>query len=115
MQLTKPEGDMFWVSLLWIGLGCFGAVFYLSGEQPVYLIASSLLLLMGILVWHDVREIALPLIILFGISLILRFVMLFVDGWSFQSFIRACLPGYIMFALHEWRQSGLEREDFGNY
>ena len=105
MQLKIPPGSLSWLSALWIVLGAF--VSYASfAEGDKYLgIVCLLFCVAGVLIWLDVREVALPLILWFNLVIIGAVLLLLFKGIALRPFTAILMACYTIYDLNQWRNS----------
>jgi len=105
MQFKVPPGSLSWVSALWGLLGAY--VSYASfAEGDNFIGAASLLFCVaGVLIWLDVREVAWPLIIWFGIVIVSAVLLLVVKGIALRPFTAIAMAAYTIYELYQWRNS----------
>jgi di/tricarboxylate transporter len=103
MQLKVPPGSLSWLSALWVLLG--GSLAYTSFMRGESAFGSACLIfvLAGALIWLDVREVAWPLIVWFGIVIVLATILLIVKGIELRRFSSIILAGYTIYDLYQWR------------
>ena len=105
MQFKVPPGSLSWVSALWALLGAFLAYTSFSRGDHVLGGFSLLFCVAGILVWLDIRQVAWPLMIWFGIVIVCGVLLLVFKGLQLRPFAAIAMAGYTIYELNLWRQS----------
>lgn len=105
MQFKVPPGSLSWLSALWVLLGAF--VSYTSfTEGDTYLTVVSLLFVVaGALIWLDVRAIAWPLIIWFGLVIVGALLLVAFKGLAFRPFWAIAMASLTIYDLYQWHKS----------
>jgi len=105
MQFKVPPSNLAWLSALWALLGAF--VSYLSfSDGDTYMGGVSLLFCVaGVLIWLDIREVAWPLMIWFGVVIVSAMLLLVFKGVALRPFTAIVMAGFTIHELNQWRHS----------
>lgn len=105
MEFKIPPGNLSWLSALWIFLGgYFGFTCFQNGDSALGG-AFMLFVVAGILMWLDVRAIAWPLIVWFGLVMLMGLLVLVIRGFSMRMTLKVLMAAYTMYDLYAWRYS----------
>jgi hypothetical protein len=102
MRFKSPGGDLVWLSPLWLISGAVMTVLYARQGSYVFAVLMALLAVCAVLIWLDVRWVAKPLIMYFGLAVVGGAIKLFVAGFSWALLGRVALCVYAIRALWLW-------------
>ena len=105
MQFKVPPGSLSWLTALWILLGAFVSYSSFKDGDPIYAWGGLIFCIAGILVWFDVREVAWPLMIWFGIVIASALLLLVIKGFTIRPVWGIVMAGYMIYDLNNWRNS----------
>ncbi len=108
MQFKNPGGDLTWLTPLWLLAGGFLAYVNFSEGAVVFGLLYASLALFSLLVWFDLKWVAIPLMIYIGIATLGGILMLFIQGFSWLLLSKLALAGYSLYGLWVW---GIRREE----
>ncbi len=104
MRFKNPGGELSWLTpLLFLGGSYLAYHFYQEGSTALAVMSGSLGLLC-LLVWFDMKWVAIPLIGWFSLVLVAGIVFLIFKEFSWRKFIHLGAMGYTIYALWEWYQ-----------
>jgi hypothetical protein len=110
MRFKNPGGELSWLTpLLVLGGGYLAYHFYREGSTAMAVMSASLGLLC-LLVWFDIKWVAIPLIGWFSLVLVAAVTFLIFKEFSWRKLIHVGAMGYTIYALWEWYRRR-ERED----
>lgn len=105
MQFKVPPGSLSWVSALWALLGAWVSYTSFAVGDTILGGAALLFCVAGALIWLDVRQVAWPLMIWFGIVIVCAVLLLVFKGVALRPFTAIAMAGYTIYELNLWRTS----------
>jgi len=106
MQFKVPPGSLSWLSALWVLLGGFVAFTSFARGEALFGSFCLVFVLAGVLVWLDIRAVAWPLIVWFGIVIVLGTILLALKGAELRRFTSIGAAIYSIYELYQWRREG---------
>jgi len=103
MRFKSPGGDLVWLTPLLVLAGFFLAYINFREGSTGYAIMYGSLGLFSLLVWFDLKWVAIPLMIYFSIAIIGGILLLVMKGFSLMLLGKLVLAGYTIYGLWEWR------------
>jgi di/tricarboxylate transporter len=61
--------------------------------------------LAGVLIWLDVRAVAWPLIVWFGLVIVMATLLLALKGLELRRFATIAMAGCTIYELYQWRRA----------
>ena len=102
MRFKNPGGELSWhTPLIAIGGSYLAFHFYKEGSTAMAVMSGSLALLC-LLVWFDMKWVAIPLIGWFSLVLIVGVLFLIFKEFTWRKFIHLGTMGYTIYAMWEW-------------
>ncbi|HUE73900.1 MAG TPA: hypothetical protein VMP01_23670 [Pirellulaceae bacterium] len=102
MRFKNPGGELSWLTpLLFLGGGYVAYVSYREGSTAMALMAGSLALL-SLLVWLDMKWVAIPLIGWFSVVLVGGVLLLCFKEFSWRIVFRLGAVSFTIYSLWEW-------------
>lgn len=103
MQFRIPPGSLSYLSVMWmIGGGIMAYDSFHRGNNLLNVVCV-LLIVASILIWFNVRAVAWPLMIWFGIVILLGGLLLFVKEFEWKRLITLVTAVFTIWELYEWR------------
>lgn len=102
MRFKNPGGDLTWMTpLIVLGGPYLAYVFYQEGSTVMAIMAGSMAFLF-LLVWLDVKWVAIPLIAWFSFVLLCGVLVMFLKEFSWRMPLRLCAMGFTIYSLWDW-------------
>jgi hypothetical protein len=102
MRFKNPGGELSWLTPLMFLGGAFMAFYYYQQGSTALAILSGSIGLLSLLVWLDMKWVALPLIGWFSLVLVAGVAVLCLKEFSWRLALRLCAVGFTIYALWEW-------------
>ncbi|QDU45315.1 hypothetical protein Mal52_38080 [Symmachiella dynata] len=103
MRFKSPGGNLIWLSPLLALAGFFLAFINVREGSIGFTVLYGTLGLMSLLVWFDLKWVAIPLMLYFSFATVSGIEMLLIKGFTLQLFCRVALIGYTVVELWQWR------------
>lgn len=102
MRFKNPGGELSWLTpLMFIGGSYLAYVFYQEGSTAMAVMCGSLALLC-LLVWFDMKWVAIPLIGWFSLLLVCGVFLLCFKEFTWRMVFRLCAMSFTIYSLWEW-------------
>lgn len=105
MEFKIPPGNLSWLSALWILLGGYIGITSIQAGETALGGALLAFAFAGVLIWLDVRAIAWPLMVWFGIVIVSGVIVLAFRGLSFRPIWGILMAALTIYDLYAWRNS----------
>jgi hypothetical protein len=103
MRFRNPGGNLTWFTPLLVLAGIFLAYTNFRDGSAGLAILYGSVGLFSLLVWFDLKWVAIPLMIYFSLALIACILMLFLREFSWLRLGKLVACGYVIYEFWEWR------------
>ena len=102
MRFKNPGGELSWLTpLMFLGGSFMAFVYYREGSTALAILAGSIGLL-SLLVWLDMKWVAIPLMGWFSLVLVAGVLLLCFKEFSWRMAFRLCAVGFTVYSFWEW-------------
>lgn len=102
MRFRNPGGNLIWMSPLMVIAGAYMAVSYSLEGAPGFATLYGAVALLALLVWFDLRWVAVPLMLYCAFVLVVGVLALTLKEFSWRTALRLVFPAYLLYELWEW-------------